>query len=250
MPDTLSIPGGSYPPLIGEGEGRSYTKHTSYGCGFLSLYGEGQLTYQEKYRGYGCGVLPLSFRAEASSMMIPQYKGTMMGAFCPLFIGGGEGSSPPIKIKGRANTVCTIPFGEGEGFIYNPREGSCDLLPILPYISNFLPELEGAAPSPLPPQDKVTLHVLHSRKWTGERINDLDNWYLLGMMYEGKPAALFRRAPASNFPMRVITDKTNYLRAIAYLGRLWEVLLVPPRNLDHRLTENDLRETRGYYLWG
>jgi hypothetical protein len=233
-------------PIMGDARGTSYTVHCGTALGFLPIMGGGTGSYKDIYRGNVQGLLPSPYRGGGVGLVTPYYIGKTIAAVPFIFIGKGEGISIPIEIHGEGVGLLNCPYGRGEGLTYNPRQGSYDLMPILMYLENFLPELDGPLPAPFPPQEKVSLHVLYSKQWSFLEYNDRDNWCLLGMNYEGKPVAIFRRAPASSFPLRTVVNRDLYMRAITHLGNLWGVRTIAMSLPGEDLTAQQLREATSH----
>lgn len=111
----------------------------------------------------------------------------------------------------------------GSGRNLKPIWETCDLNILLPYITNFLPEIGEQLPAPLPTQDRVKLHVLDRVIKSQSYHGDTEVWTLMAVSYMGKPAMLLRNLPGSHYPTRHITDDYNFKLMLGYLAFLWEV---------------------------
>lgn len=206
-----------------EAYGRSYKVLCGSMCAELpapQMEAWGRVQPQHKGEGIGTICTPLWAQGHGSTQQVIRGQGHLEVCF-PLVI-AGYGQVTRECIAQGSGTV-QVPIAFGSGSVNTPISSTYDLIDLLGYIGNFLPELEGYVPSPLPPQDRVRLDVLEAEYCSFARHNDRRRWMLMSLNYCGSQVMLMRNTPSSLYPMRHVTNPELYKSTILYLSELWAV---------------------------
>lgn len=214
-------------------------------CGFahghLGIRAEAEGSIRPHLKAIGNGTIPISISSEGEGTYVHQVKAVGGGAIDFVLFTRATGRVV-YSLSARAES-CPPPLQSiGTGRPLNPIRHTYCLLDLIPYLSNFIPELDGMAPSPLPEQTCVRLDVLQERHASVDSFADRRVWCLMGVSFNGRPVMLLKNTPVSLYPSRSITSVSDYKQMVAYLARLWQCRPISAANAKSVALNNQFLE--------